>query len=250
MRQAGRIVAEAHQAMRDALRPGISTAQLDAIAEEVIRSHGATPAFLNYAPGNHPPYPATITASINDELVHGIPHPDRILQEGDIVSLDTACFYNGWVGDAAVTLSVGEIPPSVQRLIDAAHKTLQAAIDVCQVGNKISDVARTTNKVATQQGYSVAREYTGHGVGRAMHEAPSVPNWWTNARRNNQPVWQDYELQVGMTFAIEPMLIAGRPELYEKSDGWTVATRDKSLCAHVEHTVAITSQGVRILTLP
>jgi methionyl aminopeptidase len=248
MREAGRIVARAHEAMREALRPGISTAELDAIAETVIRDHNATPAFLNYAPGDHPPYPATITACINDELVHGIPRKDVIVKEGDIISLDTACFYQGWVGDAARTHAIGETPPMVQRLIDSAYKTLDEAIAVSVVGNKISDVARTTQKVAAKLGYSVALEYTGHGVGQAMHEAPSVPNWWARPKGRRRAIWDDYDLQVGMTFAIEPMLIAGRNELYEKDDGWTVATRDGSLSAHVEHTIAITEEGVLILT--
>lgn len=250
MREAGRIVARAHQAMREALRPGISTQELDTIAETVIRDHGATPCFLDYAPGNKPPYPATITASINNELVHGIPSPDRILQEGDIISLDTACFHEGYVGDAAFTAAIGEIPPAVQRLLDSAEEALKVAIEMSVVGNKISDVSRSTQKYAAKQGYSVALEYTGHGVGRAMHEPPQVPNWWPRRKpRRGRAVWQDYDLQVGMTYAIEPMLIAGRNDLYEYDDQWTVATKDGSLCAHVEHTVAITADGPRILTL-
>ncbi len=249
MREAGRITARAHEAMREALRPGITTLELDKIAETVIRDHGATPCFLGYAPGNHRPYPATINASINDELVHGVPRADRVVQEGDIISLDTACFYKGFVGDAAFTYAVGEVKPAARRLIQACEGALEAAIAASKVGARISDVARATERYAAKLGYSVAREYTGHGVGRQMHEPPQVPNWWPSKQRAAQG-WEDYELQVGMTYAIEPMLIAGRSELYEdESDGWTVRTRDRSLCAHCEHTIAITADGPMILTL-
>lgn len=249
MREAGRIVAQAHQAMRDALRPGISTKELDTLAEMVIRDHGAEPTFLNYGPGGKPPFPATITASINEELVHGIPREDRLLQEGDIISLDTACLYQGYVGDAAFTAAIGDVSPAVERLIRIAEEALQIAIEMSVVGNKVSDVSRSTQKFAAKHGYSVALEYTGHGVGQKMHEPPQVPNWWP---RNNKRrmIWQDYELQSGMTFAIEPMLIAGRNELYELDDEWTVVTKDGSLCAHVEHTIAVTDAGPQILTLP
>lgn len=251
MREAGRIVAKAHQAMRDALQPGVSTKELDTIAETVIRDHGAVPCFLDYAPGKKPPFPATITASINNELVHGIPSDDRVLQEGDIISLDTACFHEGYVGDAAFTAAIGEVPPAVQRLLVSAEEALQIAIEMSVLGNKISDVSRSTQKYAAGKGYSVALEYTGHGVGKAMHEPPQVPNWWPRRKpRRGRGVWQDYDLQVGMTYAIEPMLIAGRNDLYEYDDEWTVATKDGSLCAHVEHTVAITEEGPLILTLP
>lgn len=253
MREAGRITARAHEAMRQALKPGITTLELDQIAETVIRDHGATPCFLNYAPGNHPPFPATITACVNDELVHGIPSASCVLKEGDIISLDTACFYQGYVGDAAYTYAIGEVKPAVQRLLEACEQALYAAIEASVLGNKVSDVARATERHASKHGYSVAREYTGHGVGRRMHEPPQVPNWWPSKSllaKLGERSWQDYELQVGMTYAIEPMLIAGRGDLYEdKSDGWTVRTKDKSLCAHFEHTIAITDGKAEILTL-
>ncbi len=247
MREAGRIVAQAHDEMRKAVQPGVTTKELDRIAETVIRDHGATPAFLNYAPGNHPPYPATITASINSELVHGIPSDDRILQEGDVVGLDVACFHQGYVGDAAFTHAVGEISRSAQRLLEACEQALMEAIKASVLGNRISDVAKATSKFAGKKGYSVAHEYTGHGVGKAMHEEPQVPNWWPGKHSKYQ--WLDYKLEVGMTYAIEPMLIAGRNDLYELDDEWTVATKDGSLTAHFEHTVAITEGEPLILTL-
>ena len=248
MREAGRIVAGALQVMREALVPGITTKQLDTIAETYIRDHDAIPAFLGYQPMPHrPAYPATITACVNEELVHGIPSADVILQEGDIVSLDVACFYEGLVGDAAFTAAIGEVSPQVKRLIAVAEEALQAAIDASVIGNSISDVARATQQYVAKHGYSVAREYTGHGVGYAMHEPPSVPNWWSRNKRKQN--FEDYPLQAGMTYAIEPMVIAGRNDLIELDDGWTVVTKDGSLCSHCEHTIAITESGPRILTL-
>lgn len=248
MRAAGRIVAAAHEEMRRAIAPGLTTKALDTLALTVLRDHGADPCFLGYAPGDHPPYPATITACINQELVHGIPSAERILEEGDIVSVDVACFYQGYVGDAAFTHPVGEISRSARRLMKATEDALAAAIAASVVGNRISDVAKATAKSAARSGYSVAREYTGHGVGQAMHEEPQVPNWWPGKKSKVQ--WQDYELLPGMTYAIEPMLIAGRPDLMELADGWTVVTKDGSLTAHFEHTVAISEDGPLILTLP
>lgn len=250
MREAGRIVARAHQAMREAVRPGISTAELDRIAETVVRDHGAIPSFLNY-PNNKPgapAYPATINASINDELVHGIPSSGRILKEGDIISLDVGCIYQGFVGDAAFTMGVGEIKPTVQRLLDVTEQALMVGINASVVGNQTSDVSSTIQKFIESHGYSVVREYTGHGVGRSMHEEPQVPNWWP--RHARQRGWKSYPLQVGMTYAIEPMVNTGRAETRELDDGWTVVTRDGSLCAHFEHTIAITEGEPLILTLP
>ena len=247
MRDAGRIVAIAHEEMKRAIAPGVSTMALDSIAHTVLRDHGAEPCFLGYAPGEHPPYPATITASVNNELVHGIPSASRILENGDIIGVDVACFYQGFVGDAAFTHPVGEVSRSARRLMEATKTALNAAIAASVLGNRISDVAKATAKSAARAGYSVAREYTGHGVGRAMHEEPQVPNWWSS--KKSQVQWQDYDLEIGMTYAIEPMLIAGRSDLMELDDGWTVVTKDGSLTAHFEHTVAITADGPWILTL-
>lgn len=249
MRQAGRIVAEAHAAMREAVHPGVSTLALDKIAETVIRDHGATPSFLNYPKKNSPNFPASITACINNELVHGIPSADRVLQEGDIISLDTGCHYNGFVGDAAFTMGVGEIPAAVQRLLDVTEQSLYVAIEASVMPNETRDVAIAVQQFVERHGYSVAREYTGHGVGRNMHEEPQVPNWWPRKTRKKRGM-ASVPLRPGMTYAIEPMVIAGRPQLKELSDKWTVVTRDKSLCAHFEHTIAITEGQPLILTLP
>lgn len=247
MREAGRIVARAHQAMREAIRPGVTTAELDKIAETVIRDHGATPTFLNYPKANAPAFPATITASINHELVHGIPGP-RALKEGDVVSLDCGCTYQGFVGDSAYSYGVGEIAPSVQRLLDITEQALYVGIKAAVLPNRTSDVSIAVQNFVEKHGYSVVREYTGHGVGRTMHEEPQVPNWWP--RHARQRGWVTYPLEPGMTFAIEPMVNAGRPETRELGDKWTVVTRDGSLCAHFEHTIAVTEGEPLILTLP
>jgi methionyl aminopeptidase len=249
MREAGRIVACAHEAMRAAIRPGISTLDLDKIADTVIRDHGAVPAFLNYPKANAPAFPASITASINEELVHGIPSARRILREGDIISLDTGCHYQGFVGDAAYTWPVGEVAPAVQRLLEVTERALYVAIAASVIPNSVGDVARATERFVASQGYSVAREYTGHGVGRKMHEDPQIPNWWPR-KKTPRLKEADAPLRPGMTYAIEPMVITGRAETCELDDHWTVVTRDRSLCAHFEHTIAITEGEPVILTLP
>lgn len=246
MREAGRIVARAHEAMREALRPGISTAELDRIAETVIRDHGATPVFLNYPKPGAKPFPATITASINHELIHGIPSPQRVLKEGDIISLDCGCTYKGFVGDAARTWPVGEVAAPVMRLIKVTEEAFYAGMAQARAGLEIRDIARAVQAHVEKHGYSVCREYTGHGVGRAMHEDPEVPNWWPKQARNRH--FASVPLQPGMTLALEPMVIAGRPDTKELADRWTVVTRDGSLCAHYEHSIAVTAGDPLILT--
>ena len=180
--------------------------------------------------------------------MHGIPSAERLLREGDIISLDCGTIYQGFVGDSAFTMAVGEASPTVQRLLDVTEQALMLAIEQCVVGNETADVARAVQKYVESHGYSVVREYTGHGVGRSMHEDPQVPNWWPH--RAAQRGWHSYPLQPGMTFAIEPMVNAGRPETRVLDDHWTVVTRDGSLCAHFEHSVAVTEDGPIILTLP
>ncbi len=233
--------------MREAVRPGVTTAELDRIAETVIRDHGATPSFLGYPKQDAPNYPATINASVNNELVHGLPGK-RALKEGDIISLDVGATYHGFVGDAAFTMGVGEITPAVQRLLDITEQSLYIGIEASVIPNETKDVSMAIQDFIEHHGYGIVREYTGHGVGRGMHEEPQVPNWWP--RKARQRGWTSYPLEPGMTYAIEPMVTAGRPETRELNDKWTVVTRDGSLCAHFEHTIAVTDGKPIILTLP
>ncbi len=246
MREAGRINALAHEAMRAAVKPGVSTKDLDDIAADVLRKHGATAAFLGYAPRGVPPYPATITASINNELVHGIPSADRILQEGDIISLDCGTVYNGYVGDSAITVGVGTISDEAQKLLEVTEQALYQGIAMAQAGNLTSDISKTIQQFVENQGYSVVREYTGHGVGRTMHEEPQVPNWWPTSRRL-QRHWHAVKLEPGVTFALEPMVNVGKAATEVLADQWTVVTKDRSLCAHFEHTLAIMPEGPPML---
>ncbi len=242
MRRAGHLNALALEAVCAAVRPGITTKELDRIAEHVIRSHGGVPAFLGYpnsTPGG-PPYPATINASINDELVHGIPSKRR-LREGQILSIDVGTILDGYVGDSAVTVPVGAISAEAQRLIDVTREALRLGIEAAREGNRIGDISSTIQQWAESQGYQVVREYTGHGVGREMHEEPQIPNWGKPNR--------GAPLRAGMTLALEPMITIGAPSLYVKPDGWTVATVTGELCAHFEHTILITDGEPEILTL-
>jgi methionyl aminopeptidase len=248
MREAGRINALAHAAMREAVRPGVSTKELDDIAAEVLRKHEAIGAFVGYPPGSPHPFPATITASINNELVHGIPTTERVLQEGDIVSLDCGTIYNGFVADSAFTMGVGTISEAVQHLLDVTEEAMWVGIRLCTAGRESSQVSRAIQKYVESSGYSVVREYTGHGVGRSMHEEPQIPNWWP--RRAAAHGWRSTRLEQGMTFALEPMVNAGRPETKVLDDHWTVVTRDGSLCAHFENTIAVTDGEPIILTAP
>ncbi len=243
MREAGRINAQALEAMARAVRPGVTTRELNRIAIEVLRAHGATPAFLNYPNGTFPghPYPAAINASINDELVHGLPGR-RKLREGDIISLDCGTVYNGFVGDSAITLPVGRISARAQHLLDVTREALRLAIDASRLGNRVGDVSASIQEWVESNGYNVVREYTGHGVGRDMHEDPQVLNW--GKRDRGTP------LRAGMTYAIEPMVCMGSADLYVKADYWTVATVEGDLCAHFEHTIAVTDGEPEILTLP
>lgn len=242
MRRAGRINALALEAMVRAVRPGVTTLELDRIAAEVIRSHGGRPAFLHYPNRNFPdrPYPATITASVNEELVHGLPSK-RKLKNGDILSLDCGTVWQGFVGDSAVTVPVGRVSAQAARLIEVTRQALERAIAACRAGARLGDVSATIQEWVESQGFQVVREYTGHGVGREMHEDPEIPNW---GKHDRGPI-----LRPGMTLALEPMVTVGPPILYVKNDGWTVATVDGQLCAHFEHTVAITDGEADILTL-
>lgn len=237
MREAGRINALALAATRELIRPGVTTAELDAAAAEVIRKHGAKPAFLGVM-GAYP-YPATITASINDELVHGIPGK-RKLKEGDVVSIDCGTIFEGFVGDSAYTIGVGEISTQAQKLIEVTRKSLYIGIQQLRPGNRVGDVGAAIQEFVEDQGYHLTREYTGHGVGREMWEGPQVPNYGVAGR--------GIVLRKGMTIALEPMVLIGTQQTHVLPDQWTVASRDGSLTAHYEHSVAVTDGEPLILT--
>lgn len=238
MRQAGRINAEALGATRAALQDGVTTAELDAIAAEVIRKHGAKPAFLGVM-GAYP-YPATITASINDELVHGIPGK-RKLRNGDIVSIDCGTIFEGFVADSAYTAGVGDISIEAQRLIETTEQSLAIGISMLRDGNRVGDVGFAIQQVAEGEGYHLTREYTGHGVGRTMWEGPQVPNYGIKGR--------GMVLREGMVIAVEPMLLVGTAKTKVLPDQWTVVSADGSLTAHSEHSIAITEGEPYILTV-
>jgi methionyl aminopeptidase len=237
MRAAGRINALALDTVHKLIRPGITTAELDAAAEEVIRSHNAVPTFMGY-PGPYP-YPATLTVSINDELVHGIPGK-RTLQEGDIVSVDCGTTFNDLVADSAFSAGVGEITPEAQKLLDVTEKALYEGIKQMRPGNRIGDISEAIQMYVEKHGYNVPREYSGHGVGRQMHEAPQVPNYGRKGR--------GMVLRAGMTLAIEPMVLVGNYRTRVLPDQWTVVSSDGSLTAHHEHSIAITNGEPDILT--
>ena len=236
MRAAGRVVAEMHERIRAAVRPGVTTAQLDAVGREVIERRGATSNFLGYHG-----FPAVICASPNDVIVHGIPGAIT-LKEGDIISIDCGAVVDGWHGDAAFTMGVGEISAEARRLIEVTEASLHAGIAAMVVGNHIGDIGAAVQGVVEAAGYSVVEEYVGHGIGRAMHESPEVPNHGRPGRGGT--------LHAGMTLAVEPMVNIGSAETFLTEDGWTVVTADQALSAHFEHTIAITDHGPEILTLP
>ncbi len=238
MREAGRVNALALEAVRQAIQPGVTTQELDTIAESVIRQHGGEPIFKGY-PGPYP-YPATINASINDELVHGIPGK-RKLKEGDIISIDCGTFLAGFVGDAAFTMGVGQISKEAQHLIEVTEKALYEGIRKMRAGNRTGDVSAAIQRYVESQNYHVTREYTGHGVGRHMHEGPQVPNYGLAGR--------GLVLRSGVTIALEPMVLVGTPQTRVFPDQWTVGSADGSLTAHFEHTVAVTDDEPLILTV-
>jgi methionyl aminopeptidase len=239
MREAGRINAMALAATKELLQPGVSTADLNAAAEEVLRKHGCVSPFKGYG---HPPFPTSITVSLNRELVHGIPSKNRKLKAGDIVSIDCGTVFEGMVGDSAYTAGVGEISPEAQDLLDVTRGALEAGIEKMCVGNRTGDVSAAIQNYVESRGYFVTREYTGHGVGRQMHEGPQVPNYGKPG--TGMP------LKTGMTIAIEPMVLVGTEETRVLPDQWTVVSADGSLTAHFEHSVAVTEGKPLILTVP
>ena len=238
MREAGRINATVLAKVRELLQPGMTTADLNAAAEEVLKSYGCVSPFKGYG---YPPYPASITVSINDEMVHGIPHPKRKLKEGDIVSIDCGTIFEGYVGDSAFTAGVGEISPEATKLLEVTEGALYAGIENMRKGNRTGDVSAAIQHYVESHGLHVTREYTGHGVGKKMHEGPQVPNIGIAGT--------GMLLRSGVTIAIEPMVLIGTHETRVLPDKWTVVSADGSLTAHFEHTVAVTEGAPLILTV-
>lgn len=239
MRKAGRINANTLAAVKELLKPGVSTADLNAAAEEVLKKHGCVSPFKGYG---HPPFPFSITVSINQELVHGIPTKTRKLKAGDIVSVDCGTVFEGWVADSAFTAGVGDISLEAQELLDVTEGALNAGIEKMCVGNRTGDVSAAIQNYVESRGYYVTREYTGHGVGKQMHEGPQVPNYGKPG--SGMP------LKAGMTIAIEPMVLVGTANTRVLPDQWTVVSADGSLTAHFEHSVAVTEGKPLILTVP
>lgn len=239
MREAGRINATVLATAKELLQPGVSTADLNAAAEEVLRKHGCVSPFKGYG---HPPFPSSITVSINQELVHGIPSRKRKLKAGDIVSIDCGTVFEGMVADSALTAGVGEISSEAQELLDVTEGALKAGIEKMCVGNRTGDISAAIQNYAESRGYYLTREYTGHGVGRQMHEGPQVPNYGKPG--TGMP------LKAGMTIALEPMVLVGTAETRVLPDQWTVVSADGSLTAHFEHSVAVTEGEPLILTVP
>lgn len=236
MREACRISAGALKLVGSAVEPGVTTAELDRLAEDYILSQGARPNFKNYQG-----YPATACISINNEVIHGIPSHKRKIKEGDIVSVDLGAFFEGYNGDNAATFACGDISPAAKRLIDTTRESLYEGINAARVGGRIGDIGHAVQSYVETRGYSVVRQFVGHGVGTSLHESPEVPNFGTPGR--------GIRLAAGMTLAIEPMINIGKSGVRVLPDGWTVLTEDGSLSAHFEHTIAVTPDGPVIMTV-
>ena len=236
MTEAGRILETVHNELAKALHPGMTTLEIDRLGEELIRSYGCEPSFLNYNG-----YPASICVSVNEEVVHGIPSPHRFIREGDIVSLDAGVIYKGYHSDAARTYGIGHISKEAQRLIDVTRECFFEGIKYAKEGNHLFDISAAIGRHATERGYGVVRDLCGHGIGTQMHEAPEIPNY---SQGRKGPL-----LKAGMTLAIEPMINAGTWEVSWLDDDWTVVTKDHSLSAHYENTVLVTEDGPVILSL-
>ncbi len=235
MKKAGRITGEALALAGEAVKEGITTKHLDDIIRHHIEKCGARPSFLGYGG-----FPASACISVNDQVIHGIPSSDKFLQEGDIVKIDVGAYYRGFHGDSANTFAVGKISPEAQRLIDTTKESFRRGVEQVKEGNRIGDIGNAIETFVLENGYSVVKRYVGHGVGHELHESPEVPNYGKAGRGPR--------LAIGMTLAIEPMVNIGRSDVIELDDGWTVLTADRSLSAHYEHSVALTENGVEILT--
>lgn len=242
LRISGQRLAFVLQEVKKAVKPGVSTLELDTLAEKLIRDGGDTPPFKNYTPhGARSPFPAALCVSVNDEIVHGIPNKERILNEGDIVSLDLGVSHNGMITDAALTVAVGEVSLEIEGLISDTERSLYEGIKAAKVGGRIGDISAAIERVGNKGGYGVVRELGGHGVGHAVHEEPYVPNY---GAKGTGPL-----LKPGMVLAIEPMFMLGNEDIRLMPDGYTIVTHDGSLSAHFEHTIVVTLGGVEILTM-
>ena len=237
MRKAGKVVAEIHEATRAVLHPGVTTAEIDKVARDVLERRGAGSNFLNYHG-----FPAVVCTSPNSMIVHGIPSTSVVLEEGDIISVDCGAIVEGYHGDAAYTAPIGEVSAEATRLMEVTEQSLWAGIEQLRAGNRLHAVGRAVQSVAEAAGFSVVREYVGHAIGTAMHEEPQVPNYW--------PGTPGPTLKTGMVFAVEPMVNAGSPATTLLEDGWSVVTADDRLSAHFEHTIAVTENGPEVFTLP
>lgn len=243
MRSAGLLVHQILSTMRGMVAEGVSTLDLEVVAEKMMMEAGAKPAFKGYASASAGKYPYVLCVSVNDEIVHGMPSSKKVLKKGDIVSIDTGVQLSGYYGDSAITVPVGEISAEAQRLIDVTRESLELAIDKARPGNRLFDICGTVERHVTANGFTIVREFVGHGIGTQMHEEPQIPNYID--RRNENP-----RLKEGMVLAIEPMVNAGAPGSRVKADRWTAVTEDGKYSAHFEHTVAITENGPWVLTRP
>ncbi len=238
MRAAGQILADILDVLKAEIRPGVTTGELDEIAARMMRDAGAISSFKGY--GSNPPFPGVICASVNDEVVHGIPSPRRRLADGDLVSIDIGCIVDGWHADCARTWIVGDVPREVRELVDTTRRGMEAGIAAAVAGNRLGDIGHAIETVAHERGYGIVRPFVGHGIGRAMHEEPQVPNYGRPGT--------GLLIETGMCFAIEPMYNLGGDEVYVDDDGWTVRTADGALSAHFENTIAVTEDGPVVLT--
>jgi methionyl aminopeptidase len=240
MRAVGELIAEVRETLRSMVAPGITTLELNAAAEKMMRDAGSVPTFIGYAPHGMVPFPFAICASVNEQIVHGFSNETQ-LKEGDIISLDMACTLDGFVGDTAITVPVGNVSDELKKLIQTTEECLALGIAQCKPGNRVGDIGAAVQQHAESRGYGIVRDYTGHGIGRRMHEAPQIPNYGRAGTRET--------IRAGYCFAIEPMLNVGTPETEVLDDGWTVITADGKPSAHAEHTIAVTPDGPEILTL-
>jgi methionyl aminopeptidase len=240
MRAVGELIAEVRETLRSMVTPGITTLELNAAAEKMMRDAGSIPTFIGYAPHGMVPFPYAICASLNEQIVHGFSNETQ-LKDGDIISLDMACTLDGFVGDTAITVPVGDVSEDLKQLIRVTEECLALGIEQCRPNKRVGDIGAVIQEHAESHGYGIVRDYTGHGIGRRMHEAPQIPNYGRAGTRE--------KIRIGYCFAIEPMLNVGTPETKVLSDGWTVITADGKPSAHAEHTIAVTADGPEILTL-